>query len=107
MPDRPADAMDSRESSGDMVRVHLFVSGIVQGVFFRVNTISVARSLNLNGWVKNLSDGRVEVVAEGSHAKIAEFIEWCHKGPPAASVDEVEVNWEKPTGEFTGFKRIH
>ena len=106
MLDHPDSIKGSGESSADAVRAHLFVSGMVQGVFFRANTISVARSLGLNGWVKNLSDGQVEVVAEGPHARITEFIEWCHKGPPAASVSDVKVDWERTTGEFTSFKKI-
>ena len=85
------------------VRVHLLISGIVQGVFFRANTEKVARSLQLTGWVRNLADGRVEVVAEGAQDRIGDFIDWCHRGPPAASVDEIEVVWEEATGEFETF----
>jgi acylphosphatase len=87
----------------ESVRVHLVISGVVQGVFFRANTEKVARSLHLTGWVRNLTDGRVEVVAEGQHDRIGEFIDWCHRGPPAASVDDVEVVWQEATGEFETF----
>jgi acylphosphatase len=89
------------------VRVHLLISGIVQGVFFRANTERVARSLGLTGWVRNLADGRVEVIAEGQHDRIEEFVDWCHKGPRAASVDDVEVVWEEATGEFETFKTTY
>jgi len=89
------------------VRAHLHVSGIVQGVFFRAHTSSVARSLGLTGWVRNLPDGRVEIVAEGMQYRITEFIKWCGKGPPAATVDEVIVNWETALDEFSGFRAIH
>ncbi len=88
----------------EAVRVHLLISGIVQGVFFRANTETVARSLGLKGRVRNLIDGRVEVIAEGQRDKISEFVDWCHQGPPAASVDKVEVMWERATGEFKTFK---
>jgi acylphosphatase len=105
--DHSDDSVGDRGSLDDMVRVHLFVSGFVQGVFFRANTASVARSLGLTGWVKNLSDGRVEVVAEGLSSRISELIAWCHEGPSAASVDDVEVIWEDPSGTYTSFNKIH
>jgi acylphosphatase len=98
------EAQKEHDSTG---RVHLYVSGIVQGVFFRAHTSNVACSLGLTGWAKNLSDGRVEIVAEGPRHRIAEFIKWCDKGPPAATVDEVEVNWETALDEFTAFTVIH
>jgi len=88
----------------ETVRVHLFISGIVQGVFFRAHTRNSARSLNLTGWVKNMDDGRVEVVVEGIRSRITEFIGWCHKGPAAASVLSVEVKWQQATGEFEDFE---
>ena len=85
-------------------RVHLFISGTVQGVFFRAHTRNRAQSLKLTGWVKNMDDGRVEVVVEGIRSKINEFISWCHKGPAAASVLGVDVIWQQATGEFTDFQ---
>ena len=88
----------------EIVRAHLYISGIVQGVFFRSHTQNVAHSLDLAGWVKNLFDGRVEVVAEGPKDKVEQLIQWCHKGPPGASVDNVEVNWEGVSGEFKNFE---
>ena len=87
----------------DTVRAHLLISGIVQGVFFRAHTRNQARSLNLTGWVRNMNDGRVEVIAEGPRSKINEFISWCHKGPAAASVLGVDIVWEQATSEFTDF----
>jgi len=86
-----------------MKRVHLFVSGRVQGVFFRVHTRDLAQKLGLSGFVRNLPDGRVEVVAEGPEEKLQELIEFCHRGPPLAHVTHVEIRWEEPTGEFRGF----
>ncbi len=85
-------------------RVHITVSGRVQGVFFRANTVDVARRLGLVGFVRNLPDGRVEVVAEGEEEKLRELIAWCHQGPPLARVTGVEVRWETPTGEFADFR---
>jgi acylphosphatase len=86
-----------------MKRVHLFVSGRVQGVFFRAHTRDLAQKLGLSGFVRNLPDGRVEVVAEGPEEKLQELIEFCHRGPPLAHVTNVEIHWEEPTGEFRGF----
>ena len=91
----------------DKVRVHLYISGIVQGVFFRAHTRSVAQASDLSGWVKNLPDGRVEVIAEGRRDRITEFILWCHEGPAIASVDNVDVSWEEATGEFKDFAIRH
>lgn len=88
----------------ERARIHLYISGIVQGVFFRSHTRNVARSLDITGWVRNLPDGRVEVVAEGSEGKVLQFVEWCHKGPDIASVKHVEVHWEDATGEFSHFE---
>ena len=88
----------------EIVRVHLFISGIVQGVFFRAHTRNRARSLDLTGWVKNMEDGRVEVIAEGLRGMIDEFISWCHRGPEAASVHGIEVIWQQATGEFRDFQ---
>lgn len=84
-------------------RAHIFVSGRVQGVFYRAHTREVASAHGLTGWVKNCYDGRVEAVLEGGHAEIEKVIQWCRKGPPAAHVTGVEVNWEEPTGEFGTF----
>ncbi|MCX8048195.1 MAG: acylphosphatase [Methylohalobius sp.] len=84
-------------------RWHLWVAGRVQGVFYRANTAEVARRLGLVGWVKNLPDGRVEIVAEGKEENLQEFLVWCRQGPPAAQVTEVEVKEESYTGEFSQF----
>lgn len=71
--------------------VHLFISGKVQGVFYRATAVEVARKLGLAGWVRNLPDGRVEAVAQGDEEQIEEFIRWCRNGPPAARVEDIEV----------------
>lgn len=90
-----------------MKRLHAFVSGRVQGVFFRSRTSEVASSLNLKGWVRNLRDGRVEVVAEGEDNKIEELIKFLHKGPPHAIVSDVEITWEKFKNEFQCFEVVY
>lgn len=86
-----------------VVRVHLFISGRVQRVYYRQNTMRRALMLGLTGWVMNLPDRRVEAVVEGEEDKVEEFVQWCQKGPPAAIVTEVEAIREKPTGEFRTF----
>ena len=86
-----------------MKRAHIWVSGRVQGVYYRATTVEVARRLRLKGWVRNLPDGRVEIVAEGPEDALKALIDWCWEGPPLARVEDVEVVWEEPTGEFEGF----
>ncbi|NIA02992.1 MAG: acylphosphatase [Nitrospirae bacterium] len=88
-------------------RVHLYISGKVQGVYFRENTYKKARLLKLSGWVKNLSDGRVEVVIEGTQKYVDEMISWCRIGRAPATVTEVEEIWEEPNGEFYSFDIIY
>lgn len=86
-----------------MKRVHVYISGRVQGVFFRAETQRAADSFNLTGWVRNTKDGRVEALFEGEDANIDKMIDWCHVGPPAARVKEVLVEKEPYTGEITDF----
>lgn len=76
-----------------MPQVHLFISGQVQGVLFRMHAHKKATALKLTGWVRNLPDERVEVLAEGSLEALENFVDWCHEGPPAAQVENVEVHW--------------
>ena len=91
-------------TNGALIRVHAFVSGRVQGVGFRAFTRQNAVSLKLTGWVKNLKDGRVECVAEGSAAEVGKLMQALAKGPASARVDRVERKEEPPTGEFQGFE---
>lgn len=81
-----------------MRRVHVFVSGRVQGVFFRRATHAQMRSLGLSGWVRNLPDGRVEAVVEGNAARVELALAFFRRGPPHASVSSVEVIDEPCTG---------
>jgi len=85
-------------------RAHIFVSGCVQGVFFRDHTWRWASSLGLTGWVRNMRDGRVEVLAEGDKGQIENLIKRLEEGPPLAQVERAAVNWEKYTGEFGNFR---
>lgn len=86
------------------VRVHAVISGRVQGVFYRANTKKVADKLGLTGWVRNLPDGRVEVVAEGERQVIDKLINYLHKGPMIAKVNRVDFDIKKFTGEFSEFE---
>jgi acylphosphatase len=71
----------------------------VQGVFFRSETCDRARSLRLNGWVRNNADGTVEAVCEGEADRVDLLVSWFRRGPSGARVDEVEVSWSEPRGE--------
>ncbi|MFB6251464.1 MAG: acylphosphatase [Halobellus sp.] len=84
------------------VRAHVFVSGTVQGVYYRASTRDAARDRDVDGWVRNLDDGRVEAVFEGLEADVEAMVEWCHTGSPTASVEDVHVEFEEPAGE-SGF----
>jgi acylphosphatase len=81
-----------------MVRRHLWVSGAVQGVWYRGSCAQQARALGVSGWARNLADGRVEIAAEGDADAVSKLVEWCHHGPPAARVSAVEVQAEEPEG---------
>ncbi|APX96571.1 acylphosphatase [Natronorubrum daqingense] len=83
----------------ERTRVHVFVTGTVQGVYYRANTRDTAREKGVDGWVKNLEDGRVEAVFEGDEATVEGMVEWCHTGSPAAVVDDVDATYEEPQGE--------
>jgi acylphosphatase len=85
-------------------RVHVWVSGRVQGVFFRASARDKAVGLGLAGWARNLPDGRVEILAEGESRRIAEFLDWCRTGPPRARVEECRVVEETPLGESGEFE---
>jgi acylphosphatase len=87
-----------------MVRVHILVSGLVQGVFFRFNTMRKALEFGVRGWVKNRKDGKVEVLCEGPEKNVKMLIEWCIKGPEGAFVSNTELIWEEYEGEFETFQ---
>ncbi len=86
------------------IRAHIFVSGRVQGVGFRLEMRWRTRKLGLYGFVQNLSDGRVEAVLEGEKGKVEKLIEWAERGPFLAKVDNIEIKEEDYKGEFGSFE---
>ncbi len=88
-------------------RIHLFVTGKVQGVFFRQALKVMARRNNVLGWVKNLKDGRVEAILEGEDLNVSKVVEWAHAGPANARVEDVEIRNEDYAGEFTKFDVLY
>ena len=84
--------------------LHAFISGFVQGVFFRRNTKERAESLDLTGFVRNLPDGRVEVMAEGPKGKLDELLSWLSHGPAGARVEKVEHEFSDKDEGFTSFQ---
>jgi len=85
-------------------RIALRITGKVQGVFYRASAAIAAQERGLRGWVRNVADGSVEAQAEGPRAELESFIAWCKKGPPAARVDEVEVEWSPATNAERDFR---
>lgn len=88
-------------------RVHLFITGKVQGVFFRQALKVTATKNGASGWVKNLKDGRVEAVIEGEDLSVSRVVEWCHAGPANARVEDVEIRNEKYQQEFSAFEVLY
>ena len=91
------------DASPARIRRRALVEGHVQGVFFRATTRRQARELGLSGWVRNLPDGRVEVVAEGRPAAVEALLDWARSGPPNARVRQLAVSAEPPTGTTEPF----
>ena len=87
-----------------LFRIRIFVSGNVQGVFFRVAAKEKAETLGVVGYVKNLSNGRVEILGEASREKLLELARWAGIGPRSAAVARCEKFWEAATGEFSKFE---
>jgi acylphosphatase len=86
-----------------MKRIRVYISGVVQGVFFRAATRRAAADLNLTGWVRNMEDGRVEAVFEGEDANVEKMLAWCKIGPPTSRVEKVATTEEHYTGGFSDF----
>ena len=91
----------------EKIRAYIYVSGRVQGVYYRKNARRSALSFGLTGWVRNLPDRRVEAVAEGEGCRVEEFLAWCREGPSMAIVREVEVTWERASGEYETFSVVY
>jgi acylphosphatase len=92
-----------REQLPEQIRVHVFVSGRVQGVGYRMSTYDTATDLGINGWVRNLPDDRVEAVFEGNKEVVEAMVRWCHQGPSLAVVKDIAVESEEPEG-IQGFR---
>ncbi|HAJ27335.1 MAG TPA: acylphosphatase [Syntrophus sp. (in: bacteria)] len=90
-----------------MKRIHVTITGRVQGVAFRAATREAAIALNLTGWVKNLRDGRVEAIFEGEDDQMELIQHWCKHGPPLARVTGVDLSEEDYTGEFREFTVLY
>jgi len=80
-------------------RAQVVIRGRVQGVFFRAEAGERARSLGLAGWVRNNPDGTVEAVFQGNRDRVDSMLAWCRRGPPAAHVEDVDVEWTEPREE--------
>ncbi len=83
--------------------VHVIITGSVQGVWFRANTRQKAEQLGVTGWVRNTPDGNVEAIFEGEENCVKEMVEWCHRGPPQAKIENVEVKNQLPINGFDEF----
>jgi acylphosphatase len=91
------------QSPQKLYRAHVYISGRVQGVGYRMTTVQKAKQAGVNGWVKNLADGRVEAVFEGEQEAVQQMVQWCHLGPRSAQVEDVAVSDESPQG-LNGFE---
>ena len=88
-------------------RIHIFIRGKVQGVFFRQAIKVIAKKNNITGWVRNLDDGRVEALLEGDSESINIVVEWSNIGPANARVDEVKIKTKKFQNEFLSFEVLY
>lgn len=91
----------------ELKRVNIFVSGLVQGVYYRHHTCLQAQELGVKGWVKNLPDQRVEILAEGSSEILEKLTEWCYQGSPMSKVDNVETSWLEYEGNLNDFAVVY
>ena len=89
------------------IRKHLIIEGLVQGVWFRESTRRQAVSLGVSGWVKNRTEGTVEALLEGSGDAVLKLVDWCRKGPSAASVTRIHETEETWRGEFNSFDVVY
>jgi len=87
-------------------RAHIFVSGRVQGVYFRQRTKNQAQNQGVTGWVRNLDDGRVEAVFEGEKSVVMAMLDYCRHGSKNVLVTDFAVNWEQFQGEFQSFNIV-
>ena len=90
-----------------MRRVHMIISGDVQGVGFRAWVLRWIKGKSITGWVKNRQDGTVEIVAQGSETDLQALVDACHKGPEVAGVQDVAMEWHRAIGDFAGFEVLY
>lgn len=84
--------------------VHLIIYGLVQGVGYRYSTLNYTKTNGILGYIRNTSDGAVEIVAEAEEKNLKDFINWCYNGVTMAQVKKIDVQWREATGEFEDFK---
>jgi len=106
-PERDADRVRMRISTKgprhDAKRVHVFYTGRVQGVGFRITVEEIAQTLEVVGWVRNLRDGRVELVAEAPQERLERFLEAVRTGPMKNFIGQIDATWSAATGTFNDF----
>ncbi len=85
-------------------RVHLRITGRVQGVYYRASMVKQARLIGLKGWVKNMHDGTVEAMIQGKAGTVDKLVQWCSYGPPGARVRAVSEREEVPDDNLKEFK---
>lgn len=91
--------------SGQLIQeLHLFITGRVQGVSYRANAAFTAEKLGLTGWVRNLADGRVELLAQGEEKTLKSLLAWAHEGPALARVNHVEAHWSPASERLPDFR---
>ena len=88
-------------------RVHILVTGKVQGVFFRQATKVIAIKNNVTGWVKNLEDTKVEILLEGDAQNVNSLVDWCHNGPANSRVDEIKIAQQDFLGQYSNFQVLY
>lgn len=88
------------------IRAHVFYSGHVQGVGFRWTAKNIAKGYEITGWVRNLPDGRVELVAEGAENEVRSFLQAIRQSGLGSLIRHEDVNWEQPMGDMFGFQII-
>ena len=97
------DSKNSAHDDNEKTSVRLLVNGKVQGVYFRLNMQEIAKKNSVFGWVRNLTDGRVEALLEGNKDGVNQVIEWSKKGPENARVDDLKIDYLQYEGKFADF----
>ena len=95
--------MASQNETNDIQELHAYVNGWVQGVGYRYFVVNTALSLGLRGYVRNLSDGSVEVIAQGNRPNLERLLNMLQRGPSAADVKDIRTHWGQPTEHLSGF----